>query len=728
VRWLGLAFVLSVFAVIACGSPTAPLDRLIVRHDAGNDAADDADAGPQADADEPDSNPYLGGPCVDDGQCDDAIACTYDKCDETLHRCVNVPDDTLCDDGIYCNGKELCIPRHGCEAGPVVSCSIDACDIARCVEALKSCAHTARDVDQDGDPDAHCASGHDCNDLDPDVSSLHAEVCANGIDDNCNGLIDETPCVDPVGATCADAVVAPGAGTYALSTVGSDKTFATSCSVTNASAGKNVVAAVVVPPGPNVDLEVWATTSSVEVAVALQGSCGEPPSELGCGSGQGATSVRARANNVSPGTYYAIVTTQSETSVELKVTLLTPTPPATNVDCATAAAIKPGTPASISIIDPPTNLPSACTTGGVAFPLLHDLAAESTASTGELTYSFTLTQAQDVRVYASTVEGSGTPIVGLRDPICTGADDEISCRTGSAVPLYQRALPPGTYVITVAATSSIDASLLVNLSPPTATPPDQECTSPPAIASNATVAFDLGDHGNAIKDGCLPDSPNAAYDLTLPSASDVLLVERIAQSVDQGGVSLDAAACNTSIVCASGGTPVRAGKRNVTAGDYRAVVADELGLQGTLDALVRPTVAPTITPPGGADTCAEAVDASAGGFFTGDTSTAHSDYSNPCDAPDSIPGGAPDQVLALHFAAPQRVVLDMEGSTYTTILDVRQGPSCPGTPVTNGCYVGFTAQKSFLDLELPAGQYWIVVDGYSEDRGAWDLDVRVLPP
>jgi hypothetical protein len=85
-------------------------------------------------------------------------------------------------------------------------------------------------------------------------------------------------------------------------------------------------------------------------------------------------------------------------------------------------------------------------------------------------------------------------------------------------------------------------------------------------------------------------------------------------------------------------------------------------------------------------------------------------------------------VLALNLAQRQRVVLDMEGSTYTTILDVRQGPSCPGMPVSSGCYVGFGAQKSFLDLTLEAGPYWIVVDGFQQSKGAWNLDVRVLPP
>ena len=705
-----VAPLLFALVVVACGAHDPP-NLLIVRFDAGTDSADDLGDSNAVDAAKPDADPYLGGPCVDDGQCDDMIACTYDSCDLALHRCRNVPDDSLCDDGIYCNGKEQCVLRSGCRPGPVVSCSDrTSCDIAACLEATKSCAYSPRDVDGDGDPDEHCPGGHDCNDLDPNVSSLHAEVCANGIDDNCNGLIDEMPCVMPKGASCATAVVVPAAGTYNLSTAGSTKTFPTSCSVSNPSAAESVVAAITVPSGPNVDLDVWATTSSVEVAVALQGACGRPTTERSCGSGTGATSMRARARNVPPGTYYAIVTTQKPTDVALQVSLLPSTPPTANVNCATAIPIQPGTPTTVSIVDPTTHLSSACP-----------------STTGVLTYSFSLAQAQDVRVYASVVRGSGDPILGIRDATCTAAGDELSCRSSSAAPVYLRGRPPGTYVLAVGATSPIDVSVTIDLSPPSATPPDQSCGAPPAIAANATVAFDLSNHEDAIKDGCFPNGPDAAYDVALTAASDVLLVERIPQS-EQGAVALDALACSTSLACSTGMTPIRTRQRNVPAGDYRAVLTDRLGLQGTLDALVRPTIAPTIVAPGSADTCAAAVDASAGGFFTGDTSTANPDYGNPCDAPTSPPAGARDQVLALNLTQPQRVVLDMEGSSYTTILDVRQGPDCPGTPVMNGCYVGFEAQKSFLDLKLQAGAYWIIIDGYQSAKGPWELDVRILPP
>jgi len=184
----------------------------------------------------------------------------------------------------------------------------------------------------------------------------------------------------------------------------------------------------------------------------------------------------------------------------------------------------------------------------------------------------------------------------------------------------------------------------------------------------------------------------------------------------------------SKLACDVEGTPIRIGKRDVAAGDYRVVVADQLGLQGTVDALVRDTVAPTIIPAGGAASCAAAVDVSGGGYFTGDTSTVAQDYTSGCDSPASPPGGEQAQVLSLNLASDQRVVLDMEGSSYETILDVREGPACPGSPTVNGCYVGFSSERSFLDMELTTGAYFILVSGFDGAKGPWALDVRILPP
>jgi hypothetical protein len=37
-------------------------------------------------------------------------------------------------------------------------------------------------------------------------------------------------------------------------------------------------------------------------------------------------------------------------------------------------------------------------------------------------------------------------------------------------------------------------------------------------------------------------------------------------------------------------------------------------------------------------------------------------------------------------------------------------------------------ERSYLDLDLPAGDYFVQVDGYAGAFGNWFLDVFVLPP
>ena len=67
-------------------------------------------------------------PCADD------IECTFDFCDEFSESCQSFPDDFFCDDGLFCNGFEVCDPQSGCGAGEPpacddgVNCTIDGCD------------------------------------------------------------------------------------------------------------------------------------------------------------------------------------------------------------------------------------------------------------------------------------------------------------------------------------------------------------------------------------------------------------------------------------------------------------------------------------------------------------------------------------------------------------------------------------------------------------------------
>src|SRR5262249_49088344 len=158
------------------------------------------------------------------------VDCTFDRCDKSLSRCRNTPDDSVCADTSYCNGREKCVLRQGCVPGPVLTCQDDdPCTIDRCLEAQKTCQHLPRDVDGDGDADDHCVGAKDCDDTDPLVSSAAREVCGNFKDDDCDGQVDEPGCAVPHNDDCSDALLVETAGTRVLSTVASKRNYATTC-------------------------------------------------------------------------------------------------------------------------------------------------------------------------------------------------------------------------------------------------------------------------------------------------------------------------------------------------------------------------------------------------------------------------------------------------------------------------------------------------------------------
>jgi hypothetical protein len=67
---------------------------------------------------------------------DDAVGCTTDSCDETLDQMVNTPDHGVCDNGLFCDGSERCDLASDCQPGvpPLaddgIACTSDSCDEA----------------------------------------------------------------------------------------------------------------------------------------------------------------------------------------------------------------------------------------------------------------------------------------------------------------------------------------------------------------------------------------------------------------------------------------------------------------------------------------------------------------------------------------------------------------------------------------------------------------------
>jgi hypothetical protein len=704
------------FLLAACGSSSAPSPFAL--SDAGDGSAPDA-ADATADVGSMlEGGVRLGGPCLDNAQCDDGLDCTLDSCNLDLHRCQSAPDDSRCDDGVFCNGDEQCDVQLGCRPGSQRDCSDDrTCTIDTCIEATRSCQHVLRDADGDGIPDGHCMDGGDCDDADPSIFPGHAEVCGNGKDDNCDGRVDESPCSTPTHDTCLDPLVVSASGTYSVDTTAAAFDYSGSCALTQSSR-RDVVAAIEIT-GAASDVDVVAEVPSGRVAIGLARTCGDPASEIACNAApDGAipvTAARVRAHALAPGNYPLYVWADLDSQVVLHVTFGPVTPPPTNETCGTATPIVSGMPVVARLVGTAKDVASRC----------------SSFATGDLVYSFTLAAAADVTAFASSLDGFGDPVLSIRRANCALPADEIACASGPEPSAFARALPAGNYDLAVTASLPTDVQVELDTAAPSVAPADENCATAPALAVNQTVDVSLATHTDDVDLSCAaPGSRDAAYDLELGAVSDVLLTMRIAQG-DTGAVSLAAPTCASPLspkACGSGTTsPVRVPLRGVAAGSYRVVAESLVGSPVQLTAFVRPAVPPSVVP--FADTCAApGFISEAGGFFQGNTGNVQADYNAGCDTNGGGAGGAPDQILKLVLSQKRRVIFDMQGSTYATLLDIRTGNDCPGTEVPMACSVGYSASRSFLDLTLEPATYWVQIDGFAGDSGAWQMDVRVVAP
>ncbi len=90
---------------------------------------------------------------------DDGLDCTVDTCTEDSGLAHHEPDDALCNDGLFCNGVETCVPGIGCQPGLLelsdnLDCTTDRCDEDADVvlhEASSSCSDQASQ-DENGAP------------------------------------------------------------------------------------------------------------------------------------------------------------------------------------------------------------------------------------------------------------------------------------------------------------------------------------------------------------------------------------------------------------------------------------------------------------------------------------------------------------------------------------------------------------------------------------------------
>ena len=76
--------------------------------------------------------------------CDDGVSCTVDSCNEATDSCDNTPTDSLCDDGVFCDGAEVCNAVSDCQEGTPVNCDDGvSCTVDSCNEGTDSCDNVA---------------------------------------------------------------------------------------------------------------------------------------------------------------------------------------------------------------------------------------------------------------------------------------------------------------------------------------------------------------------------------------------------------------------------------------------------------------------------------------------------------------------------------------------------------------------------------------------------------
>lgn len=153
--------------------------------------------------------------CRSDAECDDANASTTDVCDTYTRACSHFPNNpfcsvpTDCDDGNPCTSDQC--NSGTCAWGSIGTCcfrdtdcnDFDTCTTDTCDVGAHACSHgtiagcgssSCMDSDRDGHGSRYCfpTAGDDCDDMNAAIHPGATELCDNGIDDDCNGLVDGT--------------------------------------------------------------------------------------------------------------------------------------------------------------------------------------------------------------------------------------------------------------------------------------------------------------------------------------------------------------------------------------------------------------------------------------------------------------------------------------------------------------------------------------------------------
>jgi hypothetical protein len=659
-------------------------------------------------------------PCSVDSDCADGIDCTTERC-EGVGYCVSLNDNSRCSDGVFCNGEEICQHGVGCGPGDAPGCSdFDTCTVDACDEGLKRCTHLARDFDEDGEVDWHCFGGTDCDDLDFTRGGEVVEICGDGVDNDCDGSTDESlVCGRPEHDTCAEALDVSAGGSFAISLAGARHDYTLGCAVAPA---RDVAFRFEIDEPRDVTLRargLLADGKQESAVLAVRGSCDDLASELECGAGfPGQVRIRALA----AGEYFVVVTADPARRVVLDVVFDDASVAPSNMDCSAPIDLGSGGRVSGDLVDVSDATDISCGFAGA----------------GDLFYTFSLSAEQDVEI--SAIAATGERMNFAVRSVCDDPASTLRCETDAPAQARLHQLPAGTYHLVLEGPRSreVDFELDLALFPPTPVPAGDECATAIPLPLDTQVAGSLVGMQDRVDMVCdcpseTPDEPCGLFLDEVVYVFDVAQPTDLRVTVDGGESVLDFAvqsSCGQNagqLACQNAGFETRV--RNVQPGRYYLIVesADQtvFALQVDQLELSEPLVV------SGNDSCGSAQLIPAdGGLFAGDTLAMTADYQGSC-------GGearSNDAVFRLDLESQRRVRAELVG-TFDTVLHVFANSAGPAgcedyEDLAQGCddAVG-PSSSSLLDLELSAGSYYFIVDGFNtRNAGAYTLEVTVESP
>ena len=456
--------------------------------------------------------------------------------------------------------------------------------------------------------------------------------------------------------------------------------------------------------------------------------------------------------NLAAGTWFLFVESANGAPgrVNVQVSLLTPSQPPANDSCANPQALVFSGTSAVAIGNTALGVNDS---SGAA----NDPSCSVTARTGkDLVYSYTLTTKSNVTVAARPTPGSLLhPVVSVRSACATPAT-ELGCQAQALAAAAQVTLNgqlPGTYFVWVdSADGTADAfQLEVRASP---TVDNDTCSGVQALTFSGTTATATGDTTYATNGNVLGDQTPSCSDSARGTGKDVVFSFTLAQAQDvtvavtpTGASPTFEPVVSVRTACGDATRPAEKGcvsplapvpgrltLVNQQPGTYVVWVDGARDTAGPfqLEVILAPP-----TPPPANDTCAapQALTFTSGtATVSGSTLQAANDNSgydvSPTCSTTARQTGR-DVLYAMTLASPQDVVLTVtpaSGSTLNPVLYVRKS-SCTSQLLADElvCLQRVGPVTATLTA-LPAGTYWIWVDGAGGTSGDFTLTATLSAP